>query len=237
MALHQSGIYQILNTANGKRYIGSAKSFHARFRKHKTSLQNGKHHAVKLQRAWNKYGPDAFVFSPILLCSAENLLAYEQICMDHFAAYHSGYNSTIKANSKLGIKSSPETRQKISKAKKGKPLSDAHRKAIGIGGTGKTHTAETKAKLSIAHTGKPKSSAQIEKMRQANLGKTLPTETKQKISESLLGNSRALGNVLSDKTRKLMSEAHKGKRQDPDWVAKRIASRMATLAARKLTTQ
>lgn len=228
-----SGIYEIRNDINGKQYIGSAKCFHSRFRKHKTSLLNGNHHAVKLQRAWTKYGSSAFTFSPILLCEPKDLLMYEQICMDAFDAYKSGYNSTIKAESALGIKRSKATRNKISQAKKGKSLSDSHKQAISSGGKGRVKSLEERQKISAAHTGKKKSPAHVEKMRQANLGKTYSDETKQKVSASLIGNSRALGNVLSDKTRKLMSEAHKGKKQDPDWIAKRIASRMATLAARK----
>jgi group I intron endonuclease len=227
------GIYEIRNNVNGKQYIGSAKCFHTRFRKHKSTLLNGNHHAVKLQRAWDKYGSGAFTFSPILLCEPKDLLMYEQLCMDALDAYKSGYNSTIKANSSLGLTRSTATRQRISKAKTGKALSEIHRQAISTGGKGRVKTAEERRKISLANTGKKKSPAHIEKMRQANLGKTYSDETKQKVSASLMGNSRALGNVLSDKTRKLMSEAHKGKKQDPDWVAKRIASRMATLAARK----
>jgi len=237
MITAQGGIYQIRNNINGKTYIGSAKSFHARFRKHKNALVKGAHHAIKLQRAWNKYGADAFSFDPVIICDPENLLMYEQLVMDHANAYRQGYNSAPNAGSSLGIRRSKETKAKISTAKKGVQLSAEHRKAIGLASTGRIKSAETRAKLSAAHTGKPKSQAQIEKMRQANLGKTYSDETKRKVSASLIGNSRALGNVLSDETRKLMSEAHKGKKQDPEWVKKRIASRMATLAARKLTAQ
>jgi len=236
MNMTQSGIYQIRNHINGKTYIGSAKSFRARFRKHKNSLVKGEHHAVKLQRAWDKYGADAFSFEPILFCDPKNLLIYEQLIMDHMSAYNQGYNSAPSAGSSFGLKRSAETKTKIAEAKKGKKLSEEHRKAISEGGKGRTHSEKAKAKISAAHTGKAKSSTHIEKMRQANLGKTYSDETKRKVSASLIGNSRALGNVLSDKTRKLLSEAHKGKKQDPEWISKRIASRMATLAARKLTS-
>lgn len=230
------GIYEIRNNVNGKQYIGSAKCFRSRFRKHKSSLLNGNHHAIKLQRAWDKYGSGAFTFSPILLCEPKDLLMYEQLCMDALDAYKSGYNSTIKANSRLGVKASIEVRARISASRTGMKLSEAHKKAIGEGSKGRVKTEEERRKISLANTGKKKSPAQIEKMRQVNLGKTYSDETKQKVSASLMGNSRALGNVLSDKTRKLMSEAHKGKKQDPEWIAKRIASRMATLAARKSTS-
>ena len=60
--LGQSGIYQIRNIANGKVYVGSAAKFSRRFNDHKRKLNNGRHHSIKLQNAWNKNGAESFVF-------------------------------------------------------------------------------------------------------------------------------------------------------------------------------
>lgn len=65
---NQSGIYEIVNTVNGKRYIGSAKKFKIRWSKHVSALRLCKHHSRHLQAAWNKYGEAAFKFLPILTC-------------------------------------------------------------------------------------------------------------------------------------------------------------------------
>jgi hypothetical protein len=53
----KTGIYQILNKANQKRYIGSASGkagFNGRWGLHKTMLNQSQHHSTHLQRAWNK---------------------------------------------------------------------------------------------------------------------------------------------------------------------------------------
>lgn len=57
-----SGIYAIVNTINGKVYIGSSKSVEGRCNGHFRDLRNHKHYNVKLQRAWNKYGEQSFSY-------------------------------------------------------------------------------------------------------------------------------------------------------------------------------
>lgn len=59
----QSGIYQILCKPTGKVYIGSAVWIAKRKRHHREALLAGKHHSQYLQKAWDKYGPEAFEFS------------------------------------------------------------------------------------------------------------------------------------------------------------------------------
>jgi group I intron endonuclease len=228
------GIYKIQNVVNGKCYIGSAKSFKTRFRKHKNVLVKNAHHSIKLQRSWNKHGEDAFVFQPIIICKPKDLLFYEQQAIDAYNSYYKGYNATIRASSAIGVKRSDETKNKISVAKKGIKLSDQHKQSISDGNKGRIHSDETKEKLRLAHTGIKKTQPHVEKMRQANLGKKYSNETKAKVSASLIGNKRALGNVLSAETKEKMSIAHKGKAQSPEWVEKRIAKRLATIAAKKL---
>ena len=78
----QSGIYEILNTANGKRYIGQAVNFAKRWKKHLTELRGGRHHSRHLQSAWNKHGETTFRFLPILTCAKSMLSFYEQQLLD-----------------------------------------------------------------------------------------------------------------------------------------------------------
>ena len=57
----ETGIYAIVHKASGKRYVGqAARTFALRRRSHAHQLRNGKHHSRYLQRAYNKYGADAF---------------------------------------------------------------------------------------------------------------------------------------------------------------------------------
>ena len=60
--------------------------------------------------------------------------------------------------------------KKMSEIKKGKPISEAHRKSlIGLvrGMSGKKHTLETRLKQSLASKGKPKSKEHIENMKKS----------------------------------------------------------------------
>jgi group I intron endonuclease len=60
-----SGIYKIVNIKNGKMYIGSSKNIKRRWSVHKSALKNNRHHSTYLQRAWNKYGKENFVYEVI----------------------------------------------------------------------------------------------------------------------------------------------------------------------------
>lgn len=56
-----SGVYQIYNTVNGKRYIGSSIHIEQRFKEHLRNLRANKHVNAHLQSAWNKYGEHSAV--------------------------------------------------------------------------------------------------------------------------------------------------------------------------------
>jgi group I intron endonuclease len=55
------GVYAIVNTKNGLRYIGSTISFEQRWAQHKIHLRMGYHENEALQRDWN-VDPDSFQF-------------------------------------------------------------------------------------------------------------------------------------------------------------------------------
>ena len=55
------GIYAIVNTITHEHYIGSSTDITHRFVQHKALLRRGKHHASRLQEAWDIYGDEAFV--------------------------------------------------------------------------------------------------------------------------------------------------------------------------------
>jgi len=77
-----SGVYTITHTESGRVYVGSSKNIPHRWRGHIRALKSGTHHSVHLQRAWSKYGAEAFAFAQILLCDACNLQDYEQRLID-----------------------------------------------------------------------------------------------------------------------------------------------------------
>lgn len=232
--LNLCGIYRIINLVNNKAYIGSARKFKTRFRKHKNALIGGNHHSLKLQRAWNKYGEDNFLFEPILICEPKDLLFYEQCLLDFYDSYHGGYNARIKVNSNLGMKMTDSAKAKISEARKGTNLSEETKRKISQGSKGKIVSQLTKDKISLSHKGKKKSKSHIENIRKSNLGKLLSDLTKEKISLSLIGNDRAKGYKFSDEQKDRISKAHLGIKQNKEWVELRIAKRLETLRLNKL---
>lgn len=102
------GIYEIVNTVNGKRYVGQALNIEKRWSYHRQDLSRGDHHSRYLQRAWNKYGSDAFAFRVILECDMDDLNNYEQSEIDK----KSEYNVSKTAGSPKGTKHSKETIEK-----------------------------------------------------------------------------------------------------------------------------
>lgn len=136
-----SGIYEIVNLVNGKRYIGSAQSLHKRRGQHWTRLRNGWHHSRHLQNSWNKYGEQRFCFKVLLFCRIDDLLFYEQRAID---VLKPELNVCLTAGSTLGRRHSPATRAKIGARKVGlkmAPRSIEHREAISRALVGKQKDA------------------------------------------------------------------------------------------------
>lgn len=105
-----TGIYEIVNLVNGKRYVGSAVRFDRRWYEHQKFLRSGGHHSRHLQNAWRKYGADAFAFRALLVCEPSMLLFYEQRAFD---ALVPEYNVSPTAGSSLGVKFTEQTKAKI----------------------------------------------------------------------------------------------------------------------------
>ena len=57
-----AGVFQVKNTANGKVLLGSSLNLEGPLNSHKFMLTIGRHQNEALQKDWNKYGPDKFVF-------------------------------------------------------------------------------------------------------------------------------------------------------------------------------
>lgn len=146
-----SGIYKITNIENNKFYIGSAIMLYKRWSTHKQQLKNNKHHSIILQRAWNKYGENKFIFEIIEFVNPEILILREQYYLDLFNPTNPniGYNINPIANSQKGRIVSAETRAKISIGNKGK-----HSKfGKDNPNFGSTRSINTKKKMSKAQSG------------------------------------------------------------------------------------
>lgn len=150
------GIYRILNKINGGFYIGSAICFVDRKRDHFRDLEKNKHYNLHLQRAYNKYGADAFVFE--ILESYESpttqeLHDWEQWYLDN--VLHT-YNILKKAKGiHKGHKASEETKRRMSewwnKPENKEQVENIRKSRLGKLNNffGKHHSNDTRKKLSI----------------------------------------------------------------------------------------
>ena len=168
----KTGIYKIQSISRPDRcYIGSAVNIRIRWNLHLNSLNNNKHHSIKLQRHFTKYGQPDLLFSILLECERFDLLKNEQIFIDSYNPY---FNICKIAGSSLGLKRTKEAcqknREKHLGAKNtcfGRKLSPEHKKILIESNTNRIVKESTK-----------------EKMRNMNLGKVHSEETKKKMSES-----------------------------------------------------
>lgn len=106
------GVYEIVNNVNGKRYVGSSNRIEHRWSQHKSRLNNGSHHSLHLQRAWDKYGSDNFVFNIIAECSQDNLIPNEQSEIDSGCQY----NISPTAGRTAGLEVSDSAKEKMSES-------------------------------------------------------------------------------------------------------------------------
>jgi group I intron endonuclease len=166
----KSGIYQIVNQVNGKRYIGSAVNLNERKYTHLSLLRNSKHHNKHLQQSYNKNNETNFKFEILLYCDKKDLIFYEQRAINAYSFYRELYNIRKIAESNIGIKFSEEHKMKIGLRNKGRKRSEEEKNKIRNSLLGFKHSIETINKLK---------------------SRIIPTETRLKISKSMKGIKRS----------------------------------------------
>ena len=129
--------------------LPKSKNVQNRFYEHRTLLRRGLHYNPHLQRAWNKYGEQVFLFRVLEGCLVEELDGRENfwIAELHVSERGVGYNMEEVARG-TGPRSL-ETRRKISESKKGKvdPVKSAEHGRKGRGVKRPPRTEEHRAKL------------------------------------------------------------------------------------------
>ena len=181
-----SGIYLIENTVNGKVYVGSAFDFDKRIEQHKWMLIKNKHHSLKLQRAWNKYGEESFNIKMIEAVDPSLLIEREQYWLNKYNSSKCGYNICPVAGSRRGSKCSKETKEKIRNNSSSK---------VGENNNfyGRKHSEETRRKMSLVHYELEfKHSEETKhKIAESKKGKLRSEETKMKVSIARIGQKRS----------------------------------------------
>ena len=197
-------IYKITNTVNGKSYIG--RTIHDAEKTRIRDHLNGKGNE-EVKKDIEKYGKDAFTYEILhdgIIPEFLGMLEKEAVAKFNTVDPH-GYNLTIGGGSCSEI-----IRLKLSKAQRGKILSEEHRRKISEAKKGKNRgplSTEHRRKVSEAMKGE----------NNPMYGKTHSEESLQKMSEWQKGKNRG---PLSTEHRRKISEAHTGKKKSPDHIRK-----------------
>ena len=134
----KSGVYLILNTVNGKYYIGSASSksdrhnrLYFRFRNHFYNTEKSTN--INLRKAIKKYGIHKFTFNIIVFDSIENILNLEDFYINKLKPDYNilqtalnslGYKHTEETKKELKLNHSNERKEKIGSLNRNKTLSE-----------------------------------------------------------------------------------------------------------------
>lgn len=181
-------IYIISCLITEKVYIGQTiNTIEYRWASH---IKSSRRKDTKFYRAIRKYGSENFRIEEIMWVEAptkealkKKLDFLEQHFIQKFDTRHNGYNSTDGGEGTVDFKFSKESRERMSKAKRGRTFSEEHKK-----------------KLSEAHLGKTSPMK----------GKSVPEDVRKRISDSMSGKNHPFyGMKRSEETRRKMSEARK----------------------------
>lgn len=201
-------IYKWTNTINGKAYIGQTRNEESRKRYHLRANDN-----LHFHNALRKYGSNNFSYEVLEAdIPIENLNDREIYWIAYYDTFNSGYNETTGGCQ--AMKLSDETRQKLSKARKGIVFTKEHRRNISKAGKGKhsgPFSEEHKRRIKETH---PDFSGE----NNPNWGKKRSAETRRKMSEAQKGRK------LSEEMKQQISNTLKGRKQSRDVVERRAKS-------------
>lgn len=156
-------VYKI-TFSNNKVYIGiTNRSLKDRMVEHKSRLKTGRKN--KLYSAMKKY--EDFQVDILEKCETYDMAKTLEIkYIKHFNSNGAGgYNMTDGGDGALGYRPSDQTRDRMSKAQKGKKRSPEHIKTISEAKKGFKFSEESKIKMSIWQKGKKKPKKVVDKLK------------------------------------------------------------------------
>lgn len=179
-----TGIYQILNTTDGKVYIGKARDVLCRWRNHRYQLKKGIHRNAHLQAAYDLDGVEAFIYSVVEECDESVLEWREAFHIVRLNAASAGYNLLVPLPSNHGVRyHSEDSRRRMSEAQKARgPITEEHKEKI---------------RLNNAFTGKKRPPETIERMRQAQQNRD-PLSEDGRLRMSIAAKTRGMAKELRE---------------------------------------
>lgn len=134
-----SAIYWIKNIVNNKVYIGQGVDVDRRLKRHKSKLNAGTHENTYLQRSYNKYGSQSFIFEVIEICSIEELDDKERHWIKKMDSMNRAKGFNMESGGNAGKIFSPDRIAKITG--KGNPM------------YGRKHSKEFVQKITLLNRG------------------------------------------------------------------------------------
>jgi len=199
------GIYKITNPL-GRVYIGQSTNIEKR-RDADYKKLNCKGQPL-LYKSLLKYGWEQHKFDIIEECLFEELNIRERYWQDYYNVLEEGLNCLLTSTNELPKKHSQETKDKISKGKKGHPMfNESWKKNNTLGKIGVKRSEEAKINMAKNKLGKPCTQEFKNFISQLHKGKVTSQETKDKISKSNKNNNRKITQEHKDK----ISETNRGK--------------------------
>jgi group I intron endonuclease len=195
-------VYLIICAISGKKYVGqTTRMLDKRWEEHKYNAFM-KQDGSAIYSAMRKYGLENFKIKPVAYANNQNEL-------DHRETYYiklfntltpNGYN--LLSGGSFG-KHSEISKQKMSKAKKGRIVTESQRLAVSKAHKGKVTSQKTKIKMSLAQKGR-------------NKGIKLSEETKKKISLAQKGEKNGFfGKKHTEESGLKISKKLKGRKLSP----------------------
>lgn len=120
------GIYKIINIVNGKIYIGKSKNIKKRWKREKKGKELNQH----IVRSFKRYGINFFQWVLIEECLLEQLKEREEYWMNYFESWNEKKGYNIRKISDGVEHHSEKSKKKMSIVRKGKKLSEEHKKKI-----------------------------------------------------------------------------------------------------------
>lgn len=208
------GIYKITSPSN-KVYIGQSVDIYNRWAHYK---RYGSKNQILLHRSFNKYGVENHKFEIIQICEELYLNTFENYWQEYYSAVGiNGLNLKITSFNDLSGYLSEQTRLKISKAHKGKKLSEDHKKKLSIAFTGernhfygKTHSKQAVKKMSLSSKNRVYTEETRKKMSESQKGRKHSEETKKKISSKNKGLKRSKEQIERHRQMLIEKGAFKG---------------------------
>lgn len=224
------GIYKIKNLKSNKKYIGSSINIDKRIKRHKIDLNNNKHNNIHLQREYNKYGIENFIFEVVEYCDIENIRIIEQKYLDDIFKtddyYKEYYNIGVKSTGGDNLSNNPNRLYIIEKMKdsiikryKNESLKTKENRSNNLKGDknpnfGKKWNSEQRERMSSQRKGLPsfrkgKTFEELFGIEKANLMKI---EHSERMKNKLTGvNNPFYGKKHTEENKKFLSESQKNK--------------------------